>query len=139
MATSPADLTSADHENDAVEALLALRERVRAAWTPDMDAPTVARLRALEAEVDEVLEEASIQAHRAKERAAATAAALRRTRMWFVHAGGHFGPCSDTRSFALSEAELRSVAGSGVWHLDPSQQRPEWWPAPVLVDMRPEA
>lgn len=99
-----------------------------------MDDATVARLRTLEADVDELLEEASIQAQRAERQAAASAAAARRIPRWFVHPGGHFGPCPDTRGCLMSEAELRPMAGSGIWHLDPHQERPDWFPMPVIVD-----
>lgn len=102
-----------------------------------MDEATAARWRTAAVEVDELLEEASIQAQRADHQAAATAAALRRSRMWFVHPSGHFGHCPDTRSMLQSEADLRAVAGSGVWHLDPSQKRPDWWPVAVLADAPP--
>ncbi len=121
-----------------VEALLALRERIRAAWDPGMDAALVARLRTLETEVNELLEEAFIQAQRAERQAANAAAAARRIPKWFVHPGGHFGPCPDPRSSLMSEAELRPVAAAGVWHLDPSQARPDWFPAPVLAHAAPD-
>ena len=120
--------------DESVEALLTLRQRVRAAWQPGMDPATTARFRALEVGVEELLEEASIEVQRAERQSADTAAAALRARRWFVHPGGHFGPCSDTRSMMLPEAQLRPVAGSGVWHLDPSQRPPDWWPAPVLAD-----
>ena len=129
---------TAPSPDESVKELMALRQRVRAAWMPDLDDATAARLRALEVGVAEALEEVSIEAQRARRRAAENAAAAQRTRLWFVHPGGHFGACSDTRSMMLPEAKLRPVAGSGVWHLDASQQRPDWWPAPILAHAPPD-
>ena len=134
-ATATTERRTTPSPGESVEELMALRQRVRAAWRPNLDADTATRLRALEVGVAEAMEEASIEAQRAERRSAENAAAAERTRLWFVHPGGHFGACSDTRSMMLPEAQLRSVAGSGVWHLDPSQQRPDWWPAPVLADV----
>ncbi len=119
---------------DHVEALLALRDKIRAAWDPSMDADALARLQALETEVHELLEEASIQAQRSRQATEATVAAMRRIPRWFVHPGGHFGPCPNPRSYLMSEAELRPVAAAGIWHLDPGQEQPDWFPILAAVD-----